>query len=139
MTEYQDYRYVLQNTGGLYIGAKFKFADVIKEEEVPFKFRTIIAKYALEEVDGEDTFESVLYYMKPEGFLYQVLLQLRTKVKVSELTDVKCLFGRHKLVYKERIYSLKEFVELSKSEKEKIGIVVQEAQFSKLAIMAFSV
>ena len=138
MTEYQDYRYVLQNTSALYICAKFKFADVIKEEEVPFKFRTIISKYALEEVDGEDTFESVLYYMKPDGFLYQVLLQLRTKVKVSELTEVKGFFGRRKMVYKERTYTLKELVALSKAEKEKIGIVIQEAQFSKLAIIAFS-
>ncbi len=138
MTEYQDYRYVLQNTGALYIGAKFSFGDIITEEEVPFKFRTIMSKYALGEVDGEDTFESIFYYMQPEGFLYEVFLQLRTKVKVAQLTEVKGMFGRRKQVYKEHLYSLKELVGIPKGEKERLGIVVQEIQFSKLAIMAFS-
>ena len=139
MTEYQDYRYVLQNTGALYIGARFNFGDIVKEEEVPFKFRTIISRYALSETDKEDTFESIFYYMKPEGFLYEVFLQLRTKVKVAQLTTVKGIFGRTKQIYKEHLYSLPEFTALSKAEKERLGIVVQEIQFSKLAIMAFSV
>lgn len=139
MTEYQDYRYVLQNTGALYIGAKFNFGDIVKEEEVPFKFRSIMSRYALGEVNGEDTLESVFYYMQPEGFLYEVFLQLRTKVKVAQLTDVKDMFGRTRRVYREHVYSLKEFAEISKAEKERLGVVVQEIQFSKLAIMAFSV
>jgi len=139
MTEYQDYRYVLQNTSALYIGAKFNFADIVKEEEVPFKFRAIMSKYALTEVDGEDSFESVIYYMKPEGLFYELLLQLRSKVKVSELTPVKGFFGKTKYIYKERIYNLKEFVTLNQAEKERLGIVVQEIQFSKLAIIAFSI
>ncbi|MBQ8816456.1 MAG: hypothetical protein IJZ84_04145 [Lachnospiraceae bacterium] len=139
MTEYQDYRYVLQNTSALSIGARFNFGDIVIEEEVPFKFRTIMSKYALSEVDREDTFESVFYYMQPEGFLYEVFLQLRTKVRVSQLTEVKSMFGRTKRSYKEHIYSLKEFTAIPKAEKERLGIVVQEVQFSKLAIMAFSV
>lgn len=139
MTEYQDYRYVLQNTGALYIGAKFNFGDIITEEEVPFKFRTIMSKYILGEVDREDTFESVFYYMQAEGFVYEVFLQLRTKIKVSELTDVKGMFGRTRRIYKEHVYSLKELTAIPKAEKERLGMVVQEIQFSKLAIMAFSV
>ncbi len=139
MTEYQDYRYVLQNTGALYIGAKFNFGDIITEEEVPFKFRTIMSKYILGEVDREDTFESVFYYMQPEGFVYEVFLQLRTKIKVSELTEVKGMFGRTRRIYKEHVYSLKELTAIPKAEKERLGMVIQEIQFSKLAVMAFSV
>lgn len=139
MKEYQDYRYILQDTGALYIGAKFTFGDIAAEEEVPFKFRSIVMRHLLPQLDREDTFESVFYYMKPEGYLYEVLLQLRTKVKVSELTKVKGMFGRSRWVYKEHIYKLKEFAELSTERKKQLGIVVQELQFSKLAIMTFSV
>ena len=103
MLDYQDYRYILQDTGTLFVGAKFSFGDIAKEEEVPFKFRSIVMRHLLNEVDTEDTFESVFYYMKPEGYLYEVFLQLRAKVKVSELTPVKGFFGQTKWVYKERI------------------------------------
>jgi len=139
MLDYQDYRYILQDAGTLYVGAKFNFGDIAKEEEIPFKFRSIIMRHAMAEVDGEDTFESVFYYMKPEGYLYEVFLQLRAKVKVSQITEVKGLFGRKRKVYKEHIYKLAEFAALSKAEKESLGIVVQEIQCSKLGIMTFSV
>lgn len=139
MLDYQDYRYILQDTGTLFVGAKFTFGDIAKEEEIPFKFRSIVMRHLMTEVDKEDTFESVFYYMKPEGYLYEVFLQLRAKVKVSQLTPVKGLFGKTKWVYKEHIYKLKEFVALTKEEKERLGIVVQEIQCSKLGIMTFSV
>jgi hypothetical protein len=77
--------------------------------------------------------------MKPEGYLYEVFLQLRTKIKVSQLTPVKGFFGKTKWVYKEHVYKLKEFAALTREEKEQRGIVVQEIQCSKLGIMTFSV
>lgn len=139
MIDYQDYRYILQDTRMLYVGAKFSFGDLASEEDVPFKFRSIVMKCALHEVDKEDTFESVFYYMKPEGYLYEAFRQLRTKVKVSELTQVKHLFGKTEWIYKEHLYKIEEFAALSKEEKEKKGIVVQELQYSKLAIMTFPI
>ncbi len=139
MLDYQDYRYILQDTGTLFVGAKFSFGDIAKEEEIPFKFRSIVMRHLLNEVDNDDTFESVFYYMKPDGYLYEVFLQLRTKIKVSQLTAVKGMFGKTKWVYKEHIYKLKEFASMSKEEKERLGIVVQEIQCSKLGIMTFSV
>ena len=139
MLDYQDYRYILQDTRTLYVGAKFSFGDIAREEEIPFKFRSIIMRCALGEVDKEDTVESVFYYMKPEAFIYEMFLQLRTKIKVSELTQVKRLFGRTEWIYKEHLYKLSEFVVLSKEEKERLGVVVQEIQCSKLAIMTFSI
>ena len=139
MLDYQDYRYILQDTRILYVGAKFNFGDVAGEEEIPFKFRSIIMRCVLGEVDKEDTVESVFYYMKPEGYLYELFLQLRTKVKVSELTLVKHMFGTTEWIYKERVYKLSEFAALTKEEKERLGIVVQEVQLSKLAIMTFSI
>ena len=94
---------------------------------------------ALGEVDKEDSLESVFYYMKPEGYLYEMFLQLRTKVKVSELTQVKRMFGGTEWIYKEHLYKLSEFAAMTKEEKERLGIVVQEIQYSKLAIMTFSI
>lgn len=139
MIDYQDYRYILQDTGTLFLGARFSFGDIASEEEIPFKFRSIIMRYALSHVSKEDTFESIFYYMKPEGYLFEMFLQLRTRVKVSRLTEVKSLFGAGSVAYKEHIYKLKDFAAMSVEEKEKLGVVIQEIQFSKLAIMTFSI
>lgn len=139
MLDYLDYRYILQDTSTLYAGAKFTFGDIAKEEEIPFKFRSIIMKCALHEVDKEDTFESVFYYMKPEGYLFEVFMQLRTRIKVSEITEVKRLFGRSEMAYKEKVYKIAELAALSKEEKERRGMVIQEIQCSKLAIMTFPI
>ena len=59
MLDYQDYRYILQDAGTLYVGAKFTFGDIAKEEEIPFKFRSIVMRHLMTEVDKGDTFESV--------------------------------------------------------------------------------
>lgn len=139
MLEYQDYRYIIQDAGTLFVGAKFTFGDIAAEEEIPFKFRSIIMRHALSETDKEDTFESVFYHMKPEGYLYEMFLQLRTKVKVSQITQVKRMFGRTEEVYKEHMYKLADFAAMSAEKKQKMGVIVQEVQFSKLAIMTFSV
>ncbi len=139
MIDYQDYKYIIQDTGKLYIGAKFEFGEVAKEEELPFKFRSIIMKCVLPELQSDSTFESVFYYMQPEGYLYEMFLQLRTKIKVSKLTKTKNLFGKVSYVYKEHLYKLSELVALSPKEKEALGMLIQEIQCSKLAVMTFSI
>ncbi len=139
MIDYQDYRYILQDVGTLYVGAKFNLDDLTKEKEVPFKFRSILMWYILPKMDKSDTLESIFYYMQPEGYEYEVFDQLRTKIKVSQLTEVKKMFGGTEWVYKEHVYKLEEFATIPASEKEKLGVVIQEIQCSKLAIMTFSV
>ena len=139
MLDYQDYRYILQDVGTLYVGAKFNMEDITKEKEIPFKFRSIMMWYVLPEVDKQDTLESIFYYMKPEGYAFEVFTQLNTKVKVSQLTEVKKLFGGTEWIYKEHVYKLADFAAIPKEQKENMGVVVQEIQCSKLAIMTFSV
>ncbi len=139
MIDYQDYKYVVQDTAKLYVGAKFTFGEVAREVEIPFKFRSIVMKCVLPEIGEDSTFESIFYYMQPHGYLYEMFLQLRTKIKITKLTKVKNLFGKVSYVYKEQIYKLSELAALSPKEKEALGMVIQEIQCSKLAIMTFSV
>lgn len=138
MTNYQDYKYVIQDTGKLYIGAKYSLEEVAKDQEIPFKFRSIVMRHIMPEMDKATTFESLLYYMKDEGYLYEMFLQLKVKVKVTRLTKEKSLFGKVSYVHKEAIYKLSELVALTPEQKEALGLSIQEIQCSKLAIMTFS-
>ena len=67
--------------------------------------------------------------MRPEGYLYEMFLQLKTKVKVTKLTKVKGLFGKVSYVHKEVVYKLPELVALMPEEK-KMTISEQMADFA---------
>lgn len=136
---YEDYKYVLQDTGTVSFGAKYSYKELIHEEDVPFKFKTIIERYLCKDLDMDTTLESHLYYMTKEGFTYECFQQLKAKVKINVLTEKKSLFGKKKKVYTTQIMSLKEFTEKDIEWKKENGVFIQELIIAKLALMTFSV
>ncbi len=137
--EYRDYRYIMQDAGRLYVGGKFTFGELVKEKDVPFKFQAIISTYVIRELDPETTVESLFYYMEASGMVYKTFEELRTKIKVSELKEIRKFGGRRATEYREQIYSLDDFIAIAPAEKERRGMLIQEIQCSKLALMSFSV
>ncbi|MCD8325557.1 MAG: hypothetical protein LUC90_02400 [Lachnospiraceae bacterium] len=136
--EYRDYRYVMQDAGKLYVGGKFSLGDLATEKDVPFKFQAILNVYVMKEVDPETTIESLFYYMEGTGMVYQTFQVLHTKIKVSEKREIRKFRGGTKTEYREQIYSLDDFIAIPVAEKTRKGMLIQEIQCSKLAIMAFS-
>ena len=139
--EYQnrDFKYFMQDTGSLYLGAKYSYAEILEDEMVTFKYKSIVEHYILKDTDPETTLESQLYYMTPEQFSYKTYMQLKARVKVSVLTDKKRLFGKSRVAYENKVMKLEELVRMNLAQKKKRGIVVQELVLSKLALMSFSV
>lgn len=138
-TSYEPYKYVLQDTGSLYIGAKFTFAEMLEDELISFKMKAIISHYLLKECDKDDSLESILYYLSKGSFTYETLFQLKVSVKVQELTVSKGFFGKTKSIYKEKIYKLEDFADINLAKKKGAGIVITEMIVSKLSLMSFSV
>lgn len=134
-----DFKYVMMDVGNLYLGARFSFDELLSQEMVPFKFKTIINHYILKEADRETTLESQFYYMEKGTFLYDVFSQLRTRVKINIQEEKKSLFGRTSMVYTEKIIPLKEFAEINLARKKASGVIVREIVISKLGMMTFSV
>lgn len=135
---YDDYKYVMQDTGTISFGAKYSYKDLIHDEDVPFKFKTIIERYLCKDLDMDTTLESHLYYMEQDGFTYECFLQLKSKVKINVLTEKKSLFGKKKKVYTTQIMSLKEFTEKDILWKKENHVFIQELIISKLALMTFT-
>lgn len=135
---YDDYKYVLQDTGTISFGAKYSYKELIHDEDVPFKFKTIIERYLSKDLDMDTTLESHMYYMKKEGFPYECFLQLKTKVKINILQEKKSLFGKKKKAYTTQIMSLKEFAEKDIDWKNENSVFIQEIIISKLALMTFT-
>ena len=84
-TVYENYKYSLQDTAKVYIGAKYTFAELLDQDEVAFKFRLIVERYILaeKEVDPQDTLETHLYYLKPDSFLVKIYDRIKARVKIN--------------------------------------------------------
>ena len=136
-TVYEDYKYNMQDTSKLYVGAKYTMLEILEEEEISFKFRLIVERYILPESDMQDTLETHLYYLKPESFIVKIYKQLKAKVKISIIEEKKRLFGTGKKQYVTKFVTVEELAKMSVQEKEQKGIVVQELVMSKLALMGF--
>lgn len=134
-----DFKYIMMDTGNLYLGARFSFDELLEQEMVPFKFKAIICHYLLKEADKDTTLESQFYYLEEGSFLYDTFLQLKVKIKVSIMQERKSLFGKSRWGYAEKIFTLKELVQMNLAKKKACGVIIQEIIISKLAMMSFSV
>lgn len=138
---YEDYKYVMADTGNVYLGAKYTYGEILQNEDVPFKIRTIVERYILPQADAGTTLESDFYYMKPDSFACRTFRQLKAKVKCSRLTEKKSLFsrGRSRKVYVTELVGLEDFTGIDPADKQAQGIMVQEIVINKLAMMMFTV
>lgn len=138
-TQYEDFKYVMQDTGNIYLGALFSYEELLMQEMVPFKLKAILTRYVLKEVSSDTTLESQFYYLEKDTFLYETFYQLKIRVKIQRQTERKNLFGKIRTEYKEEILPLKELVEINLARKKASGLLVREIIISKLGMMTFSV
>ena len=139
VTQYEDFKYVMQDTSYVYLGAKYTFQELLDAELVPFKLKAIISHYILKETTPENTLESQFYYLEQGTFLYDTLYQLKVKVKAQVQVEKKSMFGQSKIVYKEQVFSLQELTALNLAKKKASGIIIREIVISKLGMMSFSI
>lgn len=139
MLQDNDFKYVMMDTGSLYLGARFSFNELLEQEMLPFKMKAILTHYILKEADGDTTLESQFYYLEKGSFLYETFHQLRIRVKVNVQEEKKSLFGKSKYHYVEKILSLKELADMNLAKKKACGMIIREIIVSKLGLMTFSV
>lgn len=134
-----DFKYVLNDTSYIYIGARFSYKEMLEEEMIAFKLKTIISQYILKDVDEETTLESHFYYLTSDSFAYKTYRELKVKIKVSIPQEKRSLTGRVRYIYQDKVYTLKEFEELNLARKKQLGLIVREVILSKMGLMTFAV
>ena len=138
-TSYEPYKYIMSDIGNIYIGARFTYRELLENDDVNFKLKSIIRHYILKDSDEGNTLESEFYYISPDSNVYSVYEQLRVKIKVMVRRKKKGLLGRNTFEYSEETRSLKELAMTDKQKKEGEGMVISEIAISKLALMSFTV
>ena len=137
---YEEFKYIIQDSGSLYIGSKYTYGELLENELTPFKLKAVIEHYINKDTEPDTSLESHLYYMEDKSFSSKTYRQLRAKVGVSVLVPVKRLFSREvRYVYKEKIIPLGELEKMSLAKKKGSGIIIRELILSKLALMSFSI
>ncbi len=139
LTQDKDFKYVMQDMGAVYLGARYSYAELLEEEMIAFKLKTIISRYILKDVDSSTTLESHFYYMTADSFAYQTFLELKVKVKVSLPEEKKSLTGKVRICYKDKVYALKDLAELNLARKKQMVMIIREIIVSKLGVMSFSI
>ena len=138
-TRYEDFKYVLQDTGNLYLGAGFSYEERLEAEMVPFKLKAILSHYILKESSPDTTLESEFYYLKEDTFLYETYRQLKVKVKGQVQAEKRSLLGKTSLVYQEKVFTLPELTAMNLARKKASGMLIREIIISKLGMMTFSI
>jgi hypothetical protein len=130
-----DFKYYMQDIERYYFGARYNYNELLNNEMVPFKFKTIISKYIKDEVDLDTSLESHLYYIEKDSFDYKLYRQLRLRIRTSQYKNP----SDHGKGFKEKVYTIEQLVKINKDEKEEKGIIIRELIISKLALFGFSV
>ncbi len=131
-SEYEPYKYVIQDITHVYIGCFFTLQEVMNFEDAPFKVKAAFGKYFFTDAkEGpETTLSDFLFDIKSDQFSYEVLKKLKTKVKYS----IPKSFEKDK-GYRNEVKSFEEFVASELIKEHKDQIIVEEICFSKLALM----
>ena len=130
-----DFKYYMQDTERYYFGARYNYNELISNEIVPFKFKTVITKYFKDDIDFSTTLESHIYHLTKETYDYKVYKQLRTRIRTSVYKNP----DRKEKGFKEKVYKIEEIVKISPEEKERLGMLVREIIISKLGLWGFQV
>lgn len=130
-----DFKYFMQDLERNYFGARYSYDELLRNEMVPFKFKTIITKYIKDDVDMDVTLESHFYHMTKETYDYRVYKQLRSRIRVSQYKDS----NKPEKGFTEKVYTIESLVKIAPEDKEKMGMLIRELIVSKLALFGFSV
>ena len=130
-----DFKYYMQDIERYYFGAKYNYNELLNNEMVPFKFKTVITKYLKDETDYDTSLESHIYYLSKDEEAYRIYKQLRLRVRVSQYKNIL----KKDKGFKEKVYTIEQLVKISPSEKEEMGMFIRELIISKLSLFAFMV
>lgn len=131
-----DFKYIVQSFSDYYIGARWTYAEMMENEDMPFKWKAVIRHYLLKEVAADTTLENHIFFMTEEDFAYQTLKELKAKFKMSIWVEGKRGRGGH---YESKEYKIEEIVKSRQLHEQMDTIVVEELHLSKLALTMFAV
>lgn len=137
LKSYEDYKYVLQDTYHIFIGAQYTIEELIDNEDIPAKLRIVLERYLYTEETKQITLGEYFHGMHDKSLFYRVYKQLKTNLRVSMKNEKKRRRSKEASPYETVTLSLEALMKMSPEEKQRKELMIQEIIVSKLAMMTF--
>ena len=133
------FQYVITDMSYIYVGARYTYAQMMENENIPHKLKEVIFRIFLTEVADDTTPEAHLFYLKEDSASCKAYRKMKARFKMSvwenghEKGAKKGLF-RRKPGYVNREYTLEEILGNEELMRKKDMIIVEEVRISKLGL-----
>lgn len=136
--ENKDFKYIMQDFNSVFIGARWTYQEMMENEDMPFKWKAIIAHYIVKDVDPSMKMEDHLFAMTEHDFSYQTFVQLKAKFKLS-VWETNQGRWRKKSGYVSREYRIQDIVGNQELHENWDKVIVEELHLGKMSLMSFAV
>jgi hypothetical protein len=137
LKSYEDYKYVLQDTYHIFIGAQYTLEELIDNEDIPIKLRIILERNLYAEDTKELTLGEYFYGLQDKSLYFKVYKQLKTQLRISLKEEKKRRRSKEAPPFETLTLSLEALMQMSPEEKQRRELMIQEVIVSKLAMMSF--
>lgn len=134
-----DFKYVMQDIGHIYIGARMTYEEVGEHHDTPSKVKSAIYRCIMDETDLETTIGEHLFRIQHKSKSYYVYQQLAVKIKMAFLEKKLDKKGMEREEYVIKTYSIDDFVSENFLVDCPYEYFVQEISFSKRKLMSLAV
>lgn len=135
----QDFKYIMQDTGNLYLGKELTYREIFDNDDVPFKFKAVINTYIQKDIDLNVKMVDHLVSISKEDFCYLVYEQLKLQVRICYGVEKKNILGKMKTKWIHVTCKWKDFVDTYQEKVQNGEVRIEDVSISKFALMVFSV
>ena len=139
MENNDDFKYVIQDTGHVYLGKELTYQEILDKEDAPFKFKAIISAYVSKDTTVDVKLTDHIMTVHKDAFSYRIFQQLKMQIRFFYSVDKKSLRGRIKKKWIHKACSFDEFQKQYASLVMEEKAQIEDVSISKLALMAISI
>lgn len=139
MENNNDFKYILQDMSHVFVGKELTYDEIVKNEDVPFKFKAIIQSYFLKDTSLDVKMSDHVLIMENTSFSYQIYSQLKLQIRYFYKEQKKGFGGKTKENWVHKTCSLKDLNPQIVEAINNNEMIVEDISISKLALMTISI
>lgn len=137
--QYDDFKYVIQDTGCVYFGRELRYTEMMERDDVPFKFKAIINGHIAKEADLGQTISAHLMTLDTQSFTFRIFEQLKLAVRVCYQEQKRGLSGKTKEKWVHKTCTVRQFCTQYRDKVEAQQMMIEDISISKLALMVMNI
>lgn len=133
----QEYKHIVQDITNLYIGGRCTYNELMDRDDVPFKLKTIMARFMLREVDGDTTLENHFFHMEKNSMSYMLYQKMKVKLLLNVFYEDGA--GKNKPGYRIDEFTMDQLIGDADIMANKDVTFLTEIRIKKISMMGVSV